>query len=158
MLHDLHLQQGPTFTPILACSPVSHNGAEAGFTRLCTLQAVALLPKYKKCGALNQSPTSLVLQVGLAQAGAIPLIVQGLKHPDADARECAAAAVGNFAAGNCSFEACDGGEVQILGLVLDAIPSLVKQCTKVKPGPQDDCAGETSPSTPCFSKFRRVWP
>ena len=81
------------------------------------------------------------MQVGLAQAGAIPLILQGLKHPDADARECAAAAVGNFAAGNCSFEARDGGEVQILGLVLDAIPSLVKQCGKAKAGPQDDCAG-----------------
>jgi len=84
------------------------------------------------------------LQVGLAQSGAIPLIVQGLKHPDADARECAAAAVGNFAAGNCGFEARDGGEVQILGLVLDAIPSLVKQCGEVKAGPQDDCAGQAS--------------
>jgi len=48
--------------------------------------------------------------------------------------------VGNFAAGNCGFEARDGGEVQILGLVLDAIPSLVKQCGEVKAGPQDDCA------------------
>lgn len=69
-------------------------------------------------------------------------MLQGLRHPDADTRECAAAAIGNFAAGNCSYELSDGGEVQILGALLDAIPQLVKQCNKHRPGPQEDCAGK----------------
>lgn len=82
-----------------------------------------------------------LLQINLAQEDALPLILQGLKHPDADTRECAAAAVGNFAAGNCAYELADGTEVQLLSLLLDAIPQLVKQCNKIRVGPQEDCAG-----------------
>ena len=80
-------------------------------------------------------------QVSLAQLGAIPLIIQGLRHPDPDTRECAAAAVGNFAAGNCSYELEEGVELQVLSALLEAIPQLVKQCNKFRPGPQEDCAG-----------------
>ena len=82
------------------------------------------------------------LQVSLSQAGALPLIIQGLRHPDTDTRECSAASIGNLAAGNCAFEVADGGEVQILGTLLEAIPQLIKQCNKLRPGPQEDCAGE----------------
>lgn len=82
------------------------------------------------------------LQVSLAQAGAVSLIIQGLRHPDADTRECAAAGIGNLAAGNCAYEVADGGVVQILSTLLDAIPQLIKQCNKLRPGPQEDCAGE----------------
>ena len=84
------------------------------------------------------------MQVTLAQAGAVSLIVQGLRHPDADTRECAAAAIGNLAAGNCAYEVGDGGEVQILSTLLVAIPQLVKQCNKLRPGPQEDCSGRDS--------------
>lgn len=74
----------------------------------------------------------------------MPLIIQGLKHPDVDTRECAAAATGNFAAGNCTIRTEAGAAVPVLSLLLDAVPGLVKLCAKAKPGPADDCAGDIS--------------
>ena len=80
--------------------------------------------------------------MGLANAGVVPLIVQGLRHADADARECAAAAVGNFAAG---YPGYSDGETKaaIPEMLAKAIPGLVKLCQKAKSGPADECAGET---------------
>lgn len=32
--------------------------------------------------------------------------------------------------------------MQILSTLLAAIPQLIKQCNKLRPGPQEDCAGK----------------
>ena len=89
---------------------------------------------------MKLNKTALV-QVGLANAGVVPLIVQGLRHADTDARECAAAAVGNFAAG---YPGYSDGETKaaIPDMLAKAIPGLVKLCQKAKSGPADECAGE----------------
>ena len=83
-----------------------------------------------------------MMQRSLAQQGAIPHIVKGLRHPDFDTRECAAAALGNLAAGNASIMDGEGQKVPIIRLMEGSVPQLVHLCRSSHSGQAADCAGD----------------
>lgn len=75
----------------------------------------------------------------------MPLVIGALKHPDVETRECAAATIGNLAAGNASIMDSEGAIVPLVKLLEAAVPSLIHIIQKAKSGSWEDCAGGTSP-------------
>ena len=81
------------------------------------------------------------------------MLTKGLRHPDPDTRECAAAAIGNLAAGNASFSNVDGEKMVIVNLLEAAVQPLMTLCKANSSGPEEDCAGEFNLNF-CYSILR----
>ena len=73
----------------------------------------------------------------------MPVVIGALRHADIETRECAAATVGNMAAGNTSTTDAEGEVVPVIKLLEAAVPDLISIIQKAKSGSWEDCAGET---------------